>query len=445
MQLRNYSFIIAPLVCVPLAVVCASNLDIVVDDGEVELVIDWPLSGLAHGRVESSTDLQQWQTLTAVGLVDGQAEVSVATGEGEELLVQRFFRVVEDDSQGNVLNLPEIPDTYANVLWPEHLAAEEVMGSDNTPMDNVVTDEGALLGRVLFYDQKLSANYSVSCASCHQQEHGFSDPAPLSVGFAGELTGRNSMGLANSQFYARGHFFWDERANTLEDQVLEPIQNVVEMGLTTAEAVKRVAGYSYYEPLFIDAFGDAAVTAERIGLALAQFVRSIVSSQSRYDLGEANGFADFTPQELLGQQLFNGRGRCVRCHEGPNFVGTRVENNGLEFPYMDEGVGAVTGRDRDLGKFKMSSLRNIEKTAPYMHDGRFATLEAVIDHYDHAVVANPNLGGPLRDSDGTARQLNLSQTEKDALIAFLRTLTDETTLTDPKWSDPFAEGAQGSF
>ena len=250
------------------------------------------------------------------------------------------------------------------------------------------------------------------------------------------------MGLTNSQFYGRGHFFWDERADSLEDQVLEPIQNAVEMGLTLEAMLERVAEYAYYEELFIDAFGDPVVTSERIARALAQFVRSIVSTQSRYDLGEANDFADFTPQELLGQQLFNGRGRCVRCHAGPNFVGTRIENNGLEFPYVDEGVGAVTGRERDLGKFKMSSLRNIEKTAPYMHDGRFATLEAVIDHYDRGVVTNPNLGGPLSDSAGVARQLNLSQAEKEGLVAFLRTLTDETTLTDPKWSDPFAEGAQ---
>jgi cytochrome c peroxidase len=224
--------------------------------------------------------------------------------------------------------------------------------------------------------------------------------------------------------------------------VLEPIQNSVEMGLTVEQAVQRVAKYTYYEQLFIDAFGDSAVTSERIGHALAQFVRSIVSTQSHYDLGEANGFADFTAQELLGQQLFEGRARCVSCHQGPNFVGANLDNNGLEFPYVDTGAGAVTGRDRDLGKFKMSSLRNIEKTAPYMHDGRFATLAEVINHYDSGVVDNPNLGGSLRDAEGAVRRLNLSQTEKDALVAFLRTLTDETMLTDAKWSDPFRAGAQ---
>lgn len=436
------AFVTAPLMVVSFALLSASGLELVIDEAHIELAIDLPAEGFAHGRVDSSTDLQQWHALTAVGLVNGQAQVSVVAEQGQSVPAQRFFRVVEDDSKDNVLNLLEIPDDYENVLWPEHLATAEVLASDNTPPGNAVSNGGVLLGRVLFYDKKLSANYSVSCASCHQQQNGFSDPAQFSQGFAGELTGRNSMGLTNSQFYARGHFFWDERADSLEGQVLEPIQNAVEMGLTLTAAVERVAEYAYYEELFIDAFGDPVVTSERIARALAQFVRSIVSTQSRYDLGEANDFADFTPQELLGQQLFNGRGRCVRCHAGPNFVGTRVENNGLEFPYVDEGVGAVTGRDRDLGKFKMSSLRNIEKTAPYMHDGRFATLEAVIDHYDRGVVDNPNLGGPLSDAAGFARQLNLSQAEKEGLIAFLRTLTDETTLTDAKWSDPFAAGAQ---
>ena len=185
--------------------------------------------------------------------------------------------------------------------------------------------------------------------------------------------------------------FWDERAETLEDQVLEPIQNAVEMGLTLEETVQRVASYAYYEPLFVDAFGDSVVTSERIGLALAQFVRSIVSTQSKYDRGEANAFAEFTEQELLGHQLFHGRARCVSCHEGPNFVGTRLDNNGLEYPYVDAGAGAVTGRERDMGKFKLSSLRNIED-GPYMHDGRFATLAEVIDHYDSGVIDNPEFG-----------------------------------------------------
>lgn len=333
--------------------------------------------------------------------------------------------------------LPRVPDSYSRVHWPDHFVSDALIAADNTPDDNHVTDAGALLGRVLFYDKRLSANTTVSCASCHKQANGFSDSAVLSTGFNGDLTTRNSMGFTNVRFYESGHFFWDERAGTLEDQVLEPIQNELEMGLTLEEAVERVASQDYYGKLFRAAFGDTEVTSDRMARALAQFIRSIVSTQSKYDLGVANGFANFTSQEKLGQRLFNGRARCSSCHEGPHFSGDRVNNNGLKYPHEDRGVGEVTGRRRQMGKFKMPSLRNVEVTAPYMHDGSLPTLEAVVEHYDSGVVDNPSLGRILLDRDGEVRRLNLSQAEKDALVAFLRTLTDEALLTDTKWSEPF--------
>lgn len=333
--------------------------------------------------------------------------------------------------------LPKVPDTYSRIYWPKHLVSDALIAADNTPDDNHVTDAGALLGRVLFYDKKLSANSTVSCASCHQQENGFSDSAVISTGFKGDFTARNSMGLTNVRFYESGHFFWDERADTLEEQVLDPIQNELEMGLTLEEATERVASQHYYEKLFRDAFGDPEVTSDRMARALAQFIRSIISTQSKYDLGKANGFADFTSQEKLGQRLFNGQARCASCHKGPHFAGDRVNNNGLKYPHLDRGVGGVTGRRRQMGKFKMPSLRNIEVTAPYMHDGSLPTLEAVVEHYNSGVVDNPNLGRLLLNRDDTVRRLNLSQAEKDALVAFLRTLTDESILTGSKWSDPF--------
>lgn len=419
-----------------------AGVEIAISNESVILSVDIHTEGYAHYRLDASSDLSNWDSIASMNVLDGQGAVEVFSGGDDDLPATMFYRVIEDDSLTNVLALTETPDDYETVSWPAHLLTQEVVDSDNTPMGNPVTNEGALLGRVLFYDKKLSANYTVSCASCHQQENGFSDPGTFSTGFDGEPTSRNSMGLANTQFYGRGRFFWDERAATLEDQVLEPIQNEVEMGLTLEESVERVASYRYYEDLFIDAFGDAEVTSERIALALAQFIRSIVSVQSKYDLGEASDFSNFTDQELQGRRLFNGRARCATCHSGPNFVGTRIENNGLEYPYVDEGVGGVTGRDRDLGKFKMSSLRNVERTAPYMHDGRFTTLEEVVNHYDSGVVDNPNLGLPLREDDGTVRQLNLTEAEKGALVTFLLTLTDEVVLTDSKFSDPFAEGVQ---
>src|SRR6185295_14903648 len=173
----------------------------------------------------------------------------------------------------------------------------QALNQDNTPQNNPVTDAGATLGRVLFYDKRLSTNGTVSCSSCHQPQHGFSDPRKFSVGFNGGLTGRNSMGLNNARYYARGHFFWDERAATLEDQVLQPIQNSVEMGMTLPALVTRLSAEPFYTNLFANAFGTPVVDTNRISRALAQFVRSMVSTRSKYDAGVPVGFTNFTAQE----------------------------------------------------------------------------------------------------------------------------------------------------
>ncbi|MGJ8639318.1 MAG: cytochrome-c peroxidase [Opitutaceae bacterium] len=359
-------------------------------------------------------------------------------------LVSSFVGIssVYSSSSKATPQLPKVPDNYSRIYWPEHLVSDELIEADNTPDDNHVTDAGALLGRVLFYEKALSANSTISCASCHQQENGFSDPAVLSKGFEGELTTRHSMGLVNVRFYERGQFFWDERAETLEEQVLQPIQDDKEMGLSLKEAVNRVSSLSYYPDLFKNAFGDSGVTSDRIARSLAQFIRSMVSTRSRYDLAEANDFEEFTHQERHGFRLFNTRARCATCHEGPHFMGNRANNNGLKSSMKDGGVGAATGRNRQWGTFKMPSLRNIEATAPYMHDGSLPTLEAVVEHYNSGVVANRSLGRVLTNRDGSARRLNLSQREKEALVAFLKTLTDEHLLTDAKWSDPFVVTAE---
>ena len=186
---------------------------------------------------------------------------------------------------------------------PDHFRQENgatVIEQDNEPIDNPISNAGAMLGRVLFYDQRLSANNMVSCASCHQQAHAFSDTNRFSIGFTGELTERHSMSLLNARYYQRGHFFWDERADTLEDQVLQPIQNEVEMGLSLREVEEKVAATEFYPPLFAEAFGDATVTSDRISQALAQFVRAMVSYQAKYDRVQA-GSETFTPQEALGR------------------------------------------------------------------------------------------------------------------------------------------------
>lgn len=342
-------------------------------------------------------------------------------------------------------SLPATPYDYSDgTNLPGYYRNGPQADADNTPDDNPVTNWGATLGRVLFYDVKLSANDSVSCASCHQQAFGFSDQDTLSTGFEGGLTGRHSMSLVNARFYENEKFFWDERADTLEDQVLEPIQDGTEMGMTLTQLEVKLQDTSYYPTLFENAFGDDTVTSDRISKALAQFVRAIVSSDTRYDSAFTGNAADgdfesvFTEQEIEGLVLFGQGGDdregrtvgCARCHGGRAHVATEARNNGLDATVTgDDGAGDKT--------FKSPSLRNIALTAPYMHDGRFATLEAVIDFYDSGVEDHPNLDTRLQNQRGNPVRLNLTNDEKAALLAFLNTLTDETLQNDVRFSDPF--------
>jgi cytochrome c peroxidase len=230
----------------------------------------------------------------------------------------------------------------------------------------------------------------------------------------------------------------------LEDQVLRPIQDEVEMGLTLNEAMQRIGAQKYYPLLFKNAFGDEQITADRTSKALAQFVRSMVSYTSKYDLGRAqvnnpnDPFPNFTTQENNGKQLFFAPNiGCAACHGTDAFVGPGPRNNGLDATTIDRGVG-LTNNDPALdGAFKTTSLKNIALSAPYMHDGRFKTLEEVIEHYNSGVKNHPNLSPPLRLPDNGVRRLNLNQNQKDALVAFLKTLSDPTMLGDEKFSTPF--------
>ena len=397
--------------------------------------------------IQSSPDLSKWTNVGLWTIHNGHLNGNLPLQASPSKLFYRAHydptRIVAKEDVNQALLLPATRDNYANQTLPGRFLLQPIPGQDNTPASNPVTDAGATLGRVLFYDKRLSLNQTISCSSCHQAAHGFSDPAKFSVGFKGGLTSRNSMGLANARWYQREAFFWDERAATLEDQVLQPIQNEVEMGMTLPALVTRLSEEPYYATLFNDAFGTAEVSSNRISRALAQFVRSIISTHTKFDAGAATGFTNFTPQENLGRQIFNGAGNCVACHGTDNFVpGPVINNNGLENPYIDKGVGGLTGRAQDEGLFKVPSLRNIALTAPYMHDGRFATLEQVVEFYNSQVTAHPNLSPPLRAGgpNGPPRRLNLSPDEKAALIAFLNTLTDNVLPTDSRFSDPFNYG-----
>jgi cytochrome c peroxidase len=348
--------------------------------------------------------------------------------------------------------LPDVVFNYANPDLPAYLTTPPVNGQDNTPANNQVTDAGATLGRVLFYDKNLSANNTVACASCHDQANSFTDPEQFSIGFEGGATPRNSMSLLNARYYPNGQFFWDERAATLEDQTLMPIQDHIEMGMELDDLVAKLEMIEYYPELFEVAFGDDAIDSDRISRALAQFVRSIVSYQSKYDEGRANfppnvapgtvDFPNFTAEENRGKEVFftPGLGGCAGCHGTETFGAPGARNNGLDAQSTDDlGLGGVTGNTQDDGKFKVPSLKGVALTAPFMHDGRFQTLEQVVEHYDNGVQPHPNLDPLLRFPNGNPRQLNLSEADKAALVAFLHTLTDTGIALDEKFSDPFIE------
>ncbi|MEZ4776906.1 MAG: cytochrome c peroxidase [Bacteroidia bacterium] len=365
------------------------------------------------------------------------------------------------------LNLPEVPFDYENIDFPNHFLNNPLpqipyrfqfaaIESDNTPVSNPTTNEGALLGRVLFYEKNLSKNGTIACASCHKQETGFSDTEVLSIGFNGGLTRRHSMTLTNARFYDTGKFFWDERAETLEDQVLMPIQDPVEMGLTLDELVQIVSNQPYAAPLFKEAFGDETVTADRISKALAQFVRSLVSINAKYDEGRKlvssplDDFPNFTAEENMGKALFYSTNlvapSCHSCHSSEAFLSpllapnatTIGSINGLDaVSTVDLGIFETTGVNNHRGKFKVPSLRNVAVRAPYMHDGRFVNLEEVIEHYSTGMQNHPNTLPFMKDANGNIIKYNFTNQEKEALIAFLNTLTDNQFITDEKFSSPF--------
>jgi cytochrome c peroxidase len=344
-----------------------------------------------------------------------------------------------DQSLSRPLHLPDTPYNYSNIELPRHFEVPSATRMDNTPATNPITDEGATLGRVLFYDTRLSVNNTVSCSSCHVQKHGFADPNRFSKGFDGRHTDRHAMNLVDLRYYSNHRFFWDERAPGLEETVLLPIQNKLEMGQDLTRLVTLLEADRRYPKLFRSAFGSPAITPDRIGRALSQFLRSLVSYASRYDTGRSavasshEDFANFTAQENRGKALFLRH--CATCHmpgQDAHLSMPFPTNNGIDDDPVsaDGGVGEMTLSPGDVGRFKSPSLRNVAVTGPYMHNGRLTTLDAVVDHYSSDFKRHPNL-------DGRMRPLNFTVREKAALVSFLHTLTDEQFLNDPKFSDPF--------
>lgn len=304
------------------------------------------------------------------------------------------------------------------------------------PEDNPMTVEGVELGRKLFYEPLLSGDGTQSCATCHPQESGFADPNRFSIGIDGSVGNRNAMALINLGWNQFG-FFWDGRAETLEEQALEPINNPLEMKSSWPEVEARLNNHPEYPELFKQAFDVDHIDSTTVTKAIAQFERTLISGNSRFDRWYNRQEIQLTDQELRGFTLYTTEAAdCFHCHGlGGLITDNQFHNNGLDVDFSaDEGRYLVTGDPADKGKFRTPTLRNIELTAPYMHDGRFFTLEEVVDHYSEHVTASETLD-PLMElvGDGGAQ---LSQQEKEDLIAFLKTFTDPSFVQNAAFSDP---------
>lgn len=366
----------------------------------------------------------------------------------------------KEESASEIDKNTAIFKTFGYKINPKNLANYEAQAvpayitKDNSN-GNVISNEVATLGRVLFYDPHLSVNNQISCSTCHIQEFAFGDTAQLSTGINGK-TGRHSMRLINARFAQEVHFFWDERASTLEEQTTMPIQDHIEMGYTgengdssMADLLNKLMAIDYYQELATLAFGDANLTEDRLQLALAQFVRSIQSFDSKYDQGrqEVNSdkedFPNFSAEENLGKQLFvntigQGGAFCSGCHIPPEFDINLVSlNNGV--------IGVANDpKGVDLKNTRAPSLRDLTNAqgrvnGPMMHTGAFPTLLSVVEHYDSIPNDdnNLNLDPHLRRSDLSTQQLNLTDSQKQALIAFLKTLGGSNVYVDPKYGNPF--------
>ncbi len=321
----------------------------------------------------------------------------------------------------------------------------------------LLSNTAATLGRVLFYDKKLSVNNQISCASCHQQEFAFSDTARQSVGVNG-LTGRHSMRLINARFGDEDHFFWDERAPSLEHQTTQPIQDHKEMGFSGMDGapdldslIDKLAAEDYYQELFTLAFGDSTITEERLQWALGQFVRSLYSFDSRYDEGrsaghiDGNHFPNFSALENEGKRLFvfpvgAGGAGCAACHLPPEFS--------IAYGSGNNGVTGIAGdpNGKDYSITRAPTLRDLlgpsgTPNGPFMHDGSFSELKDVLAHYADVPQdpMNNRLDQRLRKDPNSTNSRILTASEQEAIIAFLKTLTGDNIYSDEKFSNPFPE------
>lgn len=344
----------------------------------------------------------------------------------------------------DLTNIPYTPQAYPLRTWDDINAPLSNMA---IPSDNPLTEAGVELGRRLFYDPILSKDSTISCGSCHKPEFGFTDGQPVSRGVGGALGKRSAMSLENVGFLQRG-LFWDGRSRTLETQALLPIEDPVEMHENWGNVETKLRRHADYSVRFRKAFGISSkneISKTLVAKALSQFQRIIISSGNAKFDRVARFETQFTDDEFAGMQMFFDAGgfggkdaQCLHCHNSPFFGSNGFFNNGIDSVtsldgFRDKGLGGITGNRLDNGKFRAPTLRNIEFSAPYMHDGRFQTLEQVLDHYASGGHYAENLDPFLPQ----IRQVNLSAREKRQIILFLKTLSDTTSLRNPAVQNPF--------
>jgi cytochrome c peroxidase len=320
----------------------------------------------------------------------------------------------------------EIPEIFDNTIIPPII-----------PSNNPLTEEGVALGKKLFFDPILSNDNSMSCASCHMPQKSFADNLTTSVGIEGISGPRNSMPLFNLAWNFNERFNWDGSALSLESQALEPIENPLELHSNWEEVVSRLQSHPEYPEMFRQAFNTSVITAELTTKAIAQFERTLISANSKFDQYSL-GLTELTDQELNGLDIFlrEDKGDCFHCHGNPNnplWTDNDFHNNGLDQTFTDLGLGAITGDPNDNGKFRTPTLRNLIYSAPYMHDGRFATLDEVIDFYSEGLQNSPTIDPLMKNVDQGGVQL--SDSDKADLKAFLLTLSDPSFIANPAFQN----------
>lgn len=333
-----------------------------------------------------------------------------------------------------------IPTPYA-IDIPSHFPQM------NIPEDNPMTEEGIELGRFLFYETKLSGDNTMSCASCHQLNSSFADNVALPLGIQGIAGTRNSMPLFNLGW--DDFFTWDGRKTSLEGQILEPVPNPIEMHLKWTDAVDKLQLDVSYRNKFFRAFGEEGIDSMKVAKSIAQFIRTIISANSTFDVmykfenglplttSENSTLVNIEAEVWAGYDLFkslNGAD-CFHCHNGPLMRVKKFSNNGLDMVFSDQGRALVTQNVNDEGKFKVPSLRNLSATGPYMHDGRFNSLEEVIEHYSTGIQQSETLDPLIEFANQGGVQLD--ELEKQWLKKFLLSLNDTTYINNPKFKDPF--------